>query len=118
MDKYAAINGAFIILIIAAVFYPPLAALIGQGVQVFISLGVLFGVVYYALRKPWRAAYLGLAIGVLLLSILVAFEVNKTQGSTGALLSWMAFMFVTPYFLSPVTRWLDQKELEANRSDN
>lgn len=116
MDRNSAFSWTVIILLVAAYFYPPLAALVGEGIRVLIGLGASFAAVYLGLRHPWQTAYIAVCIAIFICSILVAYYTNIRSGSTIAMLSWMASIFIFGWVLSPLLTWLDQKERDAKRS--
>ena len=116
MDRNSAFSWAIVILLVAAYFYPPLGALVGDGIRVLIGLGAAFAAVYLGLRHPWQTAYIAVCIAILIGSIFVAYHTNIRSGSTSAMLSWMASIFIFGWVLSPVLTWLDQKERDSKRS--
>jgi len=104
-----------VVVLVGASFYPPLGALVSEGVRVLIGLGASVGVVYFAFRHPWRAAQYVVALAILIGSVFVAYFVNISWGIHVAMIGfWVAF-YVACRFLGPLLQWFDSKDRETKQ---
>lgn len=118
MDHPSALIWALIVVLVAAYFYPPLGALVSEGVRVLLGLGASVGVVYLAFRRPWEAARLGVTLAIFIGSILVAYFVNTSWGIGVAMISFWVVLYSSFHFLHTLLSWFDTKDRETKNNNS
>lgn len=111
MDRDFAINGAILLVILAAAFYPPIAALLGDALRNLLQLGAIGGGLYLALRHPWDAFYLAAAGAVLFAAIASGVSAAPTTGAfLGMVTFWAIFIFLVFVVLHPLQAWIEKQK--------
>ena len=111
MDRDFGISGALLLLILAAVFYPPIATLLGDALRSLLQLGAVGGGLYLALRHPWDALYIAAAGAVLFAAIASGVSAAPTSGPFLGMVTFFAvFFFLTFVVLHPLQAWTEKQK--------
>ena len=116
MDKQVAGGVAVVLLIAAAMFYPPLASLLGEGARALLGVGASFAGIYLTLRYPWRVGSMAVAFGSFFLTIYIAAKVGVRYGPFAGTASWMGSLFLVSKLMNPVIDWMISKDRNSQKS--
>jgi hypothetical protein len=110
MNHYGAIYLAIFALIVGAMFYSPLAALLGEGVRALLGLGAAGGTLYLIFRFPWDALRLAVIFMVFGFTIWALVVAAQSGGFFAGALAYGVSTWASSKALDPFLKWIDRQK--------